>query len=113
MLCAVYGLIREMRRKHIAAGFFNKQKNKSMELIKTVLNRLEKAKSKLDSATGTVEAMLVDKCDFDPTVSFQPSDGWVVGCDFHDIKLAPLEGVFSIIDAKGFCSKEDYLNICI
>lgn len=92
---------------------FLTNKNKSMKGMKIALNRLEQAKSKLDSAKGSVEVMLVEKCDFDPTVSFQPSDGWVVGCDFNKKQLAPLESVISVIDAKGFCSKADYLDICI
>lgn len=79
------------------------------------MNRLVKklmtAQSKYDGAIGSVEKEIFDKVEFDFSIFWQPSDGFVM-CD-NDIGNAPISECINVINKKGRLTYEDFKSECI
>lgn len=75
---------------------------------KLILN-LNKAHGKYLSAIGDVEELISDKVEFDFSILFQDSDGFVM-LNPDGSYNAPLDKCLEIIKNKGVLTTEDYLN---
>lgn len=76
---------------------------------KVVINKLNSALGKYNSAIGSIEADLCGKIDFEFAIIYQPSDGFVL-LDTANANNAPLSTCLKIIEEKGHLSHEDYLG---
>lgn len=79
--------------------------------LDTLLAQLETAHGKYMGKIGSVEQALQDVADFDLSVFYQPSDGFVV-CGEHSSN-APLDACIEIVKRKGKLSQEDYDDVRI
>lgn len=73
-----------------------------------LLKKLRTAQSKYDGVIGSVESELSDRIEFDFSIFWQPSDGFVMLA--FDRYNAPLGCLLQIIKAKGKLTEEDYMN---
>ena len=72
------------------------------------LKKLQKEQSKYEGAIGSVEAEISDKVEFDFSIFWQPSDGFVMLA--FDRYNAPLWRLLQIIKTKGKLTEEDYMD---
>lgn len=81
-------------------------------IVKRLLDKLEKAHATYESAKGSMESYLADKCEFgeELSVDYQPSDGFVIQ---YDSDNAPLDSCLDVIKEKGALSHDDFLYLCI
>lgn len=75
----------------------------------SLLRKLMIAQRKYDSAIGNVEAILADKIEFDFSIIWQPSDGFVI-LDVDGHHNAPLARCLDVILLKGKLSLSDYMR---
>lgn len=77
-----------------------------------IMNRLLKklliAQSKYEGVIGNVEYSISDKVEFDFSIFWQPSDGFVMLA--FDRYNAPLDKLLRIIQQKGRLTEEDYMS---
>ena len=72
------------------------------------LKKLQNAQSKYEGVIGSVEDEISDKVEFDFSIFWQPSDGFVMVA--FDRYNAPLWKVLKIIKTKGKLTEEDYMG---
>jgi len=73
---------------------------------------LHKAHGKYQSAIGDLENKLSDYIDFDFSIFYQPSDGFVI-VKIDTAHNARLDSCISEIESKGKLTVYDYLNLSI
>lgn len=73
-----------------------------------LLKKLLIAQSKYEGAIGNVESSISDKVEFDFSIFWQPSDGFVMLA--FDRYNAPLDNLLRIIQQKGRLTEEDYMS---
>ena len=81
-------------------------------MIKLSTKAIQKALGKYDDAVGDLEYKLSEYIDFDFSVMYQPSDGFVI-VKIDTAHNAPLSKCISVIESKGKLTVEDYLNLSI
>ena len=80
--------------------------------MKIKISKLINAKSKYDSELGDVESQLSKFIDFDFSVFYQPSDGFVI-LAVETCQNAPLSVCIEIINEKGRLTYSDYSGLTI
>ncbi len=80
--------------------------------MKIKISKLINAKSKYDSELGEVERQLSKYIDFDFSVFYQPSDGFVL-LAVESCQNAPLSVCIGIINEKGKLTYSDYSSVTI
>ena len=75
-------------------------------MVKRLINKLNNAQGKYEGVIGDVEAEIVDKVEFDFSISWQPSDGFVMIA--FDSYNAGLSEVLKVIKEKGKLTEDDY-----
>jgi len=83
---------------------------KQEEKIKSAFKKLNTAHSKYQSAIGSLEAEISTAFDFDFSIIYQNSDGFVIE---HNSYNAPLSECLGIIIKKGILTEEEFFNISI
>lgn len=79
--------------------------------LTSIIGKLNTAKGKYDGVVGSAEATISEFTDFEARITFQPSDGFVVGDD--NTNNAPLDSCIAIILQKGQLTHKDYLSILV
>ena len=69
------------------------------------------AQNKYQSAIGSVEAEISDKVEFEFSIFWQPSDGFVMGD--NEMGNAPISECIKVINKKGCLTHEDFRSECI
>ena len=73
-----------------------------------ILKKLKSAQSKYEGVISSVEIEILDKIEFDFSIFWQPSDGFVMLA--FDRYNAPLCRLLQIIKTKGKLTEEDYMD---
>jgi hypothetical protein len=76
-----------------------------------LIKKLKTAQIKYEESIGFVEKEIADKVEFDFSIIWQPSDGFVM-CD-DDMGNASINDCIKLINEKGFLTYEDYKSHCI
>lgn len=64
-----------------------------------------------EGAKGSLEQEISDKVQFDFSIDYNPSDGWImIAFDSHSASLEPL---LTIIKEKGVLTDDDYFTYSI
>jgi hypothetical protein len=79
--------------------------------MKKIFKDLVKSHDKYEGAKGGMESYLQEHADFQLSVEYQPSDGFVVVDEYAG--NAPLDLCLKLIEDKGSLSHSDYLRIKI
>ena len=82
-----------------------------MKFLKVMDRRLKEllnAQSKYEGVIGSVAEEISDKVEFDFSIFWQPSDGFVMLA--FDRYNAPLSRLLQIIKIKGKLTEEDYMD---
>ncbi len=79
--------------------------------MKRIINKLINAQSKYNSVIGAVEQEISDKVEFDFSIFWQPSDGFVIVDD--GMGNAPISKCLEIINKRGRLTKDDFDGVCI
>ena len=77
-----------------------------------ILKKLNTAQVKYQDIIDSVEGELKNKIEFEFSVFYQSSDGWVI-LGIEGARNAPFEDCLLVIKEKGCLSLKDYLNITI
>lgn len=80
--------------------------------MKKIINKLNKAESVYNGVINSVEVSLADKIDFEFSIIYQSSDGFVILCEETNHN-APIKPCLEIIEKKGRLSFEDYMEYSI
>lgn len=76
--------------------------------VKQIMSRIHAAHSKYQGVIGESEAIISQHSDFDASIEYQPSDGFVLVDERAN--NAPLSSCIEVILNKGMLTHTDYLN---
>ena len=77
-----------------------------------LLKKLKTAQNNYDGVIGSVEREIFDRVEFDFSIFWQPSDGFVM-CDNEMGNNAPISECIKVINKKGCLTYEDFKSECI
>lgn len=80
--------------------------------VKNEVEKLEAARSKYNGVIGTLEAKIRYRVEFDFSIDYQPSDGFVL-LHVEGANVAPLDLCLKVINEMKKLNETDFLKLTI